>query len=174
MALWLIITLVHVEENGRCSPDHIIQWRINRNVILYEEHVRINLFSNTNDNKNSASTLLSWILFFGVCLHWFSATILTLLCKSSCSGHVILAQIWLDAHVFALRNWKDSSDWTKKNICIFGARMFAVYLEASIGSCCFIPARHRIWNSFRFFALSVERPLLSELLVEQLILALYN
>ncbi len=50
----------------------MIQWRIIRNVILYEEHVRINLFSNTNDNKNSASTLLSGILFFVVCLHWFS------------------------------------------------------------------------------------------------------
>ncbi len=33
-------------------------------------------------------------------------------------------------------------DWTeKKNIRILGARMFAVYVEASIGICCFIPAR---------------------------------
>ncbi len=30
-----------VEDNGRCSSDHIIQWRINRNVIVYKEHVRI-------------------------------------------------------------------------------------------------------------------------------------
>ncbi len=39
----------------------------------------------------------------------------------------------------------------KKNICIFGARMFAVYVEASIGSCCFIPVRHRVRNSFMLF-----------------------
>ncbi len=61
-----------MEENGRCSTDHTIQWIIIRNVILYEEHVRINLFSNTNYNKNLASTLLSRILYFVVCLHWFS------------------------------------------------------------------------------------------------------
>ncbi len=36
------------------------------------KNMRINLFSNTNDNKNSASTLLSGKLFFCVCLHWFS------------------------------------------------------------------------------------------------------
>ncbi len=47
----------------------------------------------------------------------------------------------------------------KKNIRIFGVRMFAVYVEASIGSCCFIPVRHRVRNSFSFFALSEERPL---------------
>ncbi len=50
----------------------MIQWIIIRNVILYEEHVRINLSSNTNASKNSVSTLLSRILFFVVCLHWFS------------------------------------------------------------------------------------------------------
>ncbi len=47
---------VNVEENGQCSSDHI-QWRINRNYILYKEHVRINLFSNTNDNSASSSLL---------------------------------------------------------------------------------------------------------------------
>ncbi len=41
------ITLAHVEENGPCSPDHMIQWRINRN---YIKNVRINLFSDTNKN----------------------------------------------------------------------------------------------------------------------------
>ncbi len=56
------------QENGWCSTDHMIQWSIIRNVILYEKHVRRNLFSNTNDNKNSASTLLSGILYFVVCL----------------------------------------------------------------------------------------------------------
>ncbi len=60
---------------GIKRSDHLIQLRININYILYKEHVRINLFSNTNDNKNSASTLSllsSGILFFCVCLHWFS------------------------------------------------------------------------------------------------------
>ncbi len=52
----LCFALELLEENGRCSSDHIIQWRINRNVILYKEHV--SLFLNTNNNKNSAFTLL--------------------------------------------------------------------------------------------------------------------
>ncbi len=56
-ALWLI-TLALVEENRQCSSHHI-QWRINRNYILYKEHVRINLLSDTNDNNNSASSSLS-------------------------------------------------------------------------------------------------------------------
>ncbi len=67
------------------------------------------------------------------------------------------AKILLVARVFALRNWKDSSDWfKKKNIHIFGAWMF--YVEASIGICCFITARHCIRYSFHFFTLSLERP----------------
>ncbi len=37
--------------------------------------------------------------------------------------------------------------------------MFAVYVEASVEIYCFIPARHRVRYSFRFFVLSVERPL---------------
>ncbi len=96
-ALWLI-TLALVEENGRCSTDHIIQWRINRNVILY------NLFSNTKDNKNSASTLFSYLGYSSSVFVYTgfrnSATTLTLLCNSSCSGHVILAQILLDGPCF--------------------------------------------------------------------------
>ncbi len=40
--------------------------------------------------------------------------------------------------------------------------MFSVYVETPIEIYCFIPARHRIRYSFRFFALSVERPLRSE------------
>ncbi len=30
------------QENGWCSTDHMIQWRIIRNVILYEKHMRRN------------------------------------------------------------------------------------------------------------------------------------
>ncbi len=97
--LWLI-TLALVEENGRCSTDHIVQWRINRNVILY------NLFSNTKDNKNSASTLFSYPGYSSSVFVYTgfrnSATTLTLLCNSSCSGHVILAQILLDGLCFRL------------------------------------------------------------------------
>ncbi len=53
----------------------------------------------------------------------------------------MLKSYWT-ACLFALWNWKDSSDWfEKKNIRIFGARMFAVYVEASIGICCFITVR---------------------------------
>ncbi len=141
----------------------MIQWRIIRNVILYNEHVRINLFSNTNDDKNSASTLLSEILFFGVCLHWFS--------KQRHHSHPFAQQQLLRSRypssnligrpVFSLcETEKIRRSVRKKNIRIFGARMFAVYVEASIGSCCFIPACHRVRNSFCFFALSVERPLI--------------
>ncbi len=36
----LINTRARGKENGRCSSDHITQWRININVILYKEHVR--------------------------------------------------------------------------------------------------------------------------------------
>ncbi len=140
----------------------MIQWIIIRNVILYEEHVRINLFSNTNDNKNSASTLLSRILFFVVCLHWFS--------KQRHHSHPFVQQQLLRSRdpssnligrpVLSLcETEKIRRTGRKKNIHIFGARMFAVYVEASIGSCCFIPAHHRVRNSFCFFALSVERPL---------------
>ncbi len=46
-----------------------------------------------------------------------------------------------------------------KNKCVFSAQIFAVYVEAYIGSCCFLPALHRAWNSLCFFALSVERHL---------------
>ncbi len=42
---------------------------------------------------------------------------------------------------------------------IFGVRMFTVYEEASIEIYCFILERHRVWYSFRFFTLSVKRPL---------------
>ncbi len=71
-----------MEENGWCSTDHMIQWRIIRNVILYKEHVRINLFSNTNDYKNSASTLFSYLGYSSSVFVYTgfrnSATILTL------------------------------------------------------------------------------------------------
>ncbi len=88
------------------------------------------------------------------------ATILTLLCNSSCSGHGILAQILLEGPCFCFAKLKRFVRLDeKKNRRIFGAWTFALYVEASIGSCCFIPAHHRVRNSFRFFALSVERPL---------------
>ncbi len=146
---------MHEEKNGRCSTDHIIQWRIIRNVILYKEHVR-NLFSNTNDNKNSASTLFSYPGFSSSVFVYTgfrnSATILTLLCNSSCSGHKILAQILLDGPCFCFAKLKRIVGLVrKKNICIFGALMFAVYVEASIESYCFIPAHHRVRYSFLLF-----------------------
>ncbi len=119
---------------------------ITRNVILYKEHVRINLFSNTNDNKNSVFTLLSEMLFFGVCLYWFS--------KQRHHSHLFAQQQLLRSRdpssnpigrlVFSLCKTEEiHRTGRKKYICIFGARMFAVYLEASIGSCCFIPVCHR-------------------------------
>ncbi len=96
--------------NERCSTDHMIKWRINGNVILYEDHVRINRFSNTNDNKNSASTLFSYPGFSSSVFVYTgfqnSSTILTILCNSSCSGHVILAQILLDDLCFRFAKLK--------------------------------------------------------------------
>ncbi len=81
--------------NGRCSSDHIIQWRTNINYILYKEHVRINLFSDTKDNKNSASSSLSEYSSSVFVYTGFgnSATTLTLLCNSVCSGHAIFGKI---------------------------------------------------------------------------------
>ncbi len=72
--------------NGRCSSDHIIQWRTNKNDILYKGHVRINLFSDTKDNKNSASSSLSEYSSSVFVYTGFgnSATTLTLLCNSVC------------------------------------------------------------------------------------------
>ncbi len=61
----------------------------------------------------------------------------------------------------------DRLDEKKKNIHIFGVRMFTVYVEASIGSCCFIPVLHHIRNSFLFFALSVEMPLGAKMYMER-------
>ncbi len=167
-ALWLI-TLAHVEENRRCSTDHMIQWRIIRNVILYEEHVRINLFSNTNDNKNSASTLLSGKLFFVVCLHWFS--------KQRHHSHPFVQQQLLRSRdpssnligrsVFSLCETEKIRRTGWKKTFAFSVRECSRPVEASIGICCFIPARHRVRNSFSFFALSVERPLLPRFVMSQ-------
>ncbi len=53
---------------------------------------------------------------------------------------------------------KKLKDWLEKNISIFGVRMFAVNVEASIEVYCFIPTRHRVRYSFCFFTLSVEKP----------------
>ncbi len=91
---------------GRCSSDRMIQWIIIRNVIMYEEHVSINLFSNTNDNKNPLSSLIHSSSVFVYTGFRNSATTLTLLCNSSCSGHVILAQILLDSPCFRFANLK--------------------------------------------------------------------
>ncbi len=116
------------------------------------------LFSNTNDNKKlsihsypgDSSSVFVYTGFRN------SATILTLLCNSSCSGHVILAQIWLDGPCSRFAKLKRfvRLDEKKKHL----RSRFAVFVEASIGSCCFIPACHHVRNSFCFFALSVERP----------------
>ncbi len=69
------------------------------------------------------------------------------------------AQILLDGPYIHFAKLKRFVGLDKKNICIFGVRMFAVYMEASIGSCGFIPAHHHARNSFCFFALSVEMSL---------------
>ncbi len=76
---------------------------------------------------------------------------LTILCNSCCSGHVILAQIWLDRSCFCFAKLKRFVGLDKKKKQrIFSAHIFAVYVEASIGSCCFLPAIHRAWNVFAF------------------------
>ncbi len=84
-----------MEENGQCSSHHI-QGRMNRNCILYKEHVSINLFSDSSD-KNASSSLSEYCSSVFVYTGFGnSATTLALLCNSSCSGRVILAQIYLD------------------------------------------------------------------------------
>ncbi len=125
-------TLVHVEENGRCSTDHIIQWRINRSVILYKEY---NPFSNTNNNKNLASTLFSYpgnsssvLVYTGF---RNSATILTLLWNSTCSVHVIQAQILLDGLCFGFAKFKRFVGLVQKKIFVVLVRLSLAHRDFS-------------------------------------------
>ncbi len=67
------------------------------------------------------------------------------------SGPWCNAQILLDGPLFALRNWYDSSDWFKKKHLHFRCTNVR-------GLCGSIHRNHRVRYSFRFFALSVERP----------------
>ncbi len=141
----------------------MIQWIIIRNVILYEEHVRINLFSNTNASKNSVSTVLSRILFFVVCLHWFS--------KQSHHSHPFMQQQLLRS--------RDSSSnligrpmfllCETEKICQTGRKKKHTHFRCmNIRALCGSILRKLLFYSsassqseirFRFFALSVERPL---------------
>ncbi len=90
------------------------------------------------------------------------ATILTLLCNSSCSGHVIPAQIWMDRLYF--RTEKIRRTGQIYFICIFGGRIFVVYVEAFIGSCCFIQSCPKFVSLFRGTKAFVWKGLYSALL----------
>ncbi len=139
---------------------------------IYHMNININisLCSDANDKNISTSIFfVCWlkVLYFGVftlvlnTVFWdFSATVSTFWVTAVALATWCNAQILLDSPCFRFAKLKRLDETVKKIICIFGARnMFAVYVEASIGICCFIPAHHRIRYSFRFFALSVERPL---------------
>ncbi len=114
------------------------------------------------------SLLVSGILLFGVCLHWFS--------KQRHHSHPFVQQQLqsrdpssnlLDGPCFCFAKLKRLIRLVEKKIlafsvceCSWNSRCANVrYVEASIEIYCFIPARHHIRYSFRFLALSVEKHL---------------
>ncbi len=125
-----------MEENGQCSSHHI-QWRINRNYILYKEHVSINLFSDSSD-KNASSSLSEYCSSVFVYTGFGnSATTLALLCNSSCSGHVILAQIYLDGPFRRFLSSVEHKDNILRNSSGGGSYKY-IYIYKHINGCeCF-------------------------------------
>ncbi len=117
--------------------------------------MRINLFSDTNDNKNSASILFSLPEYSSLlrCLFTLvfeTAPPLSAFCATAAApGTWCNAQISLDGPCFRFAKLKRFVELDKKK----KHSQKTMYVEASIGSCCFISARHRVRNSFSFFTL---------------------
>ncbi len=81
-----------------------------------------------------------WALSSTASTFWVTAVALVMWCN---------AQILLDGSCFRFAKLKRFVGLDGKKKCIFSARMFAVYVEASIRSCCFNPARPKFVSLFR-------------------------
>ncbi len=142
--------LVHTGYIGVSVPNP----RINTNYILNKEHVRINLFSDTNDNKNAFSSLFSLYTFSVFVYTGFqnSATTLTLLCK-----HLLLRACDLSSNLIGqpvcCGAGKKSTHRTQKNPCIVMLPMIAPGVNGPIGIYFFNTKA----SLLRIFAFSVEK-----------------
>ncbi len=140
-------------------------WNISLCVMILNLY---NIWVSLSERSDKILTLIFYFFFFWcTCTSVFTLMLNTVRAFSATASSFWVTAVslvmWCNAQIlfmFSLcKIQKIRQTGRKKNIRIFGVRMFTVYVKASIGSYCFIPACH-VRNSFSFFMLSVEMPLI--------------